>query len=206
MLHQQMMPHDVSTCWNSTYDMLEFSIEYCEALESITGNQRMKLRQYELTKEYWKIATFLHDVLRVCCHSTYHLTINEACSNKFSRTPPSSFHMVHPALPLWYLPWITSMNTSPMRHLIPSIPCQLKQLFQLGRRLSISTTIKQTTLKCFGLQWVQFIPLFTLHLSLTSDFSPPSLTQTRLLQKCWMGGLLGCEGWGNCLYWVWMLI
>jgi len=47
------------------YDMLEFAIEYREALESITGNQKMKLRQYELTEEDWQIATQLRDVLKV---------------------------------------------------------------------------------------------------------------------------------------------
>jgi len=59
------MPRDVATRWNSTYDMLEFAIEYREALELITGNQRMKLRQYELTEEDWKIATHLRDILKV---------------------------------------------------------------------------------------------------------------------------------------------
>jgi hypothetical protein len=59
------MPRDVSTRWNSTYDMLEFAVEYREALDSITGNQRMKLRQYELSEEDWEIATKLRDVLKV---------------------------------------------------------------------------------------------------------------------------------------------
>jgi hypothetical protein len=63
-----MMPRDVATRWNSTYDMLEFAIAYREALESITGNQRMKLRQYELTEKDWKIATELRNVLKVCYH------------------------------------------------------------------------------------------------------------------------------------------
>jgi len=59
------MPRNDTTCWNSTYDMLKFAIEYCEALESITGNQKMKLRQYKLTEEDWQIATQPCDILKV---------------------------------------------------------------------------------------------------------------------------------------------
>jgi hypothetical protein len=44
--------------------MLVFAVEYREALDSITGNQRMKLRQYEMTEEDWEIATKLRDVLK----------------------------------------------------------------------------------------------------------------------------------------------
>ena len=50
-----MMLRNVTTWWNSTYDMLEFAVEYREALDSITRNQRMKLRQYELSEEDWEI-------------------------------------------------------------------------------------------------------------------------------------------------------
>jgi exoribonuclease II len=60
-----MMPRDVITRWNSTYDMLEFAVDYREALDSITGNQKMKLRQYELDEEDWEIATKLRDILKV---------------------------------------------------------------------------------------------------------------------------------------------
>ena len=59
------MPRNVKTRWNSTYDMLEFAVEYREALDSITRNQKMKLRQYELNEEDWEIATKLRDVLKV---------------------------------------------------------------------------------------------------------------------------------------------
>ena len=45
--------------------MLEFACDYREALDSITGNQKMKLRQYELSEEDWEIATKLRDVLKV---------------------------------------------------------------------------------------------------------------------------------------------
>ena len=66
-----MMPRDVLTRWNSTYDMLEFVVEYREAIDSITGNQRMKLRQYELSEEDWEIAMKLRDVLKVGHFSFY---------------------------------------------------------------------------------------------------------------------------------------
>ena len=62
------MPRDVTTRWNSTYDMLVFALEYRDALDSITGNQRMKLRQYELSENDWVIAGKLRDVLKVCSY------------------------------------------------------------------------------------------------------------------------------------------
>ena len=64
-LHPQMMPRDVLTRWNSTYNMLKFVVEYQEALNAITGNQKMKLRQYELDEEDCEIATKLRDSLKV---------------------------------------------------------------------------------------------------------------------------------------------
>jgi hypothetical protein len=64
-LSLRMMPRDVTTWWNSTYDMLAFALEFRDALESITGNQKMKLRQYELSEEDWHIAGKLRDVLKV---------------------------------------------------------------------------------------------------------------------------------------------
>ena len=45
--------------------MLAFALEFRDALESITGNQKMKLRQYELSEEDWHIAGKLRDMLKV---------------------------------------------------------------------------------------------------------------------------------------------
>jgi hypothetical protein len=45
--------------------MLKFAVDYREALDSITGNQKIKLRQYELDEEDCEIATKLRDVLKV---------------------------------------------------------------------------------------------------------------------------------------------
>ena len=60
-----MMPRDVSTRWNSTYDMVEFAIEYRDALDTMTADRGMNLRKFELSKKEWNMATELSDVLRV---------------------------------------------------------------------------------------------------------------------------------------------
>ena len=64
-LNDRMMPRDVTTRWNSTYDMLEFAITYREALDVITGDRDMKLRQYEMDDEEWEIARELCKALKV---------------------------------------------------------------------------------------------------------------------------------------------
>ena len=38
------MPHDVSTQWNLTYNMLKFAYTCCEAIDKITEDHAMKLR------------------------------------------------------------------------------------------------------------------------------------------------------------------
>ncbi|OCH83726.1 hypothetical protein OBBRIDRAFT_742785 [Obba rivulosa] len=35
-LTKKKMSHDVATCWNSTYNMLEFTVEYCVAIDNMT--------------------------------------------------------------------------------------------------------------------------------------------------------------------------
>ena len=61
-----MMPRDVTTRWNSTFDMLDFAVEHIAAINAITSNRDMKLRQYELSEDDWDVACQLRDVLKVC--------------------------------------------------------------------------------------------------------------------------------------------
>lgn len=63
----RIMPHDVATRWNSTYEMLNFAYIYREAYNQITANQDMKMRKYELNKKEWKTVKELADVLKVRC-------------------------------------------------------------------------------------------------------------------------------------------
>jgi len=60
-----MMPRDVSTRWNSTYDMLEFALNYRAALDTMTDDRDMKLRQFELSKKDWDMAAELCQALQV---------------------------------------------------------------------------------------------------------------------------------------------
>jgi hypothetical protein len=59
------MPRDVRTRWNSTYDMLQFALQYRTAIDDIAGNKTAGLRQYEIDDDEWKIAQQLCDTLKV---------------------------------------------------------------------------------------------------------------------------------------------
>jgi hypothetical protein len=73
----KIMPHDVSTRWNLTYNMLCFAILYRKAIENITSDRRNDLQQFELSEEEWAIVQEVCDVLKVrdvavwLCMSTF---------------------------------------------------------------------------------------------------------------------------------------
>ena len=52
----KIMPRDMSTRWNLTYDMLCFAIQYRKAIEDMTSDWTNDLRQFELVEEEWAIA------------------------------------------------------------------------------------------------------------------------------------------------------
>lgn len=58
------MPRDVSTRWNSTYDMLAFAVKYWPVLKSLTSELNNNLHDYELLDDEWTIATQLRDTLK----------------------------------------------------------------------------------------------------------------------------------------------
>ena len=60
-----MMPRDIATCWNSTYEMLSFAYTYRDTYNEITSNRDMKMRKYELLDSDWKIINDLASVLKV---------------------------------------------------------------------------------------------------------------------------------------------
>lgn len=60
------MVRDVATRWNSTFDMLEYSLNHRAAINQITQLRDHGLRKFELSDEEWKVVEQLHDVLKVC--------------------------------------------------------------------------------------------------------------------------------------------
>jgi len=62
---QTLMPRDVSTRWNSTFDMLDYALEHREAVDAVTQRRDLGLRRYELEDNEWVILQQLRDILKV---------------------------------------------------------------------------------------------------------------------------------------------
>ena len=60
-----MMPRDVSTRWNSTYQMLEFALKYRTVIDMLTSERALDLRKYKVDREEWTLASQLCKVLKV---------------------------------------------------------------------------------------------------------------------------------------------
>ena len=56
---------DVSTHWNSTFDMLTIALKYRKAIDLVSADRDLQLQPYELNTTEWKIAQQLHDILKV---------------------------------------------------------------------------------------------------------------------------------------------
>ena len=65
VLESKTLPRDVKTRWNSTYRLLTMALNYREAVDTITANRRLGLRQLELSEEEWVMLDQLRDVLKV---------------------------------------------------------------------------------------------------------------------------------------------
>jgi hypothetical protein len=69
------MPRDVRTRWNSTYDMLNFALEYKEGIKMLTSDLMNGLRKYELDEEEWFLVKELANTLKVTFSHSHIVTI-----------------------------------------------------------------------------------------------------------------------------------
>lgn len=60
-----IMPRDVPTRWNSTYEMLKFAYTYQDAINQLTDNRSMKLGHCVITQSEWVLIKQLRDALKV---------------------------------------------------------------------------------------------------------------------------------------------
>ncbi|GLB45805.1 hypothetical protein LshimejAT787_3000140 [Lyophyllum shimeji] len=66
----RLMPRDVTTRWNSTFDMLSFAVDYRKAIDELTGDRKNELRKFELSEREWTIAEQLCKVLSILKDAT----------------------------------------------------------------------------------------------------------------------------------------
>lgn len=56
---------DVSTWWNSSFDMVDVAIDYGVGIDAITDKVRLGLSSYALDKHEWDLLRQVQDVLKV---------------------------------------------------------------------------------------------------------------------------------------------
>lgn len=81
-LKERLMPRDVATRWNSTYDMLVFALEYRAAIDAMSADKTNNLRKFELSEGEWTIMKQLYNVLKVS------VTVSHLSPPPLSLLPP----------------------------------------------------------------------------------------------------------------------
>ena len=76
-----MIPRDVRTRWNATYDMLDEAYALKAAVNRITEMRDMKLCQYKIEAHEWEIVRQLHDLLKVLVFRPFPFLANKLTNN-----------------------------------------------------------------------------------------------------------------------------
>jgi len=110
------MPRDVSTRWNSTFDMLEFAINYRKVIDAMTDKRKLGLGVYELDDHEWTLVTQLRDVLKVSdmSHITQAVTDLNVYTARSSSTLLNTSRAQLPILRWSSLQWTILTRLSPM--------------------------------------------------------------------------------------------
>ena len=104
-LKQKQMPRDVSTCWNSAFDMVDFRVLYDQVIKLVMDKRKLGLGDFAIDEHEWELLRQLHNVLKVrtesyiMFYSLYNLPLQvlKEATLFFSRSMPS-LAMVIPAM------------------------------------------------------------------------------------------------------------
>jgi len=162
------MPRGVATCWNSTFDMLDFAVQYRVAIDAMTAVREFDLRKHELVSAEWDIAAELRDVLKVSNPSLLLVLLVFTILSRFSKRQHFIFLVASPTWLPSSLPW-TTLTNSLLRHLghRPSTPLQSVLHSPSAKGLWTDTTRKQGSQRCIASRWVSLF--LTLHILCLSD-------------------------------------
>ncbi|KIM54646.1 hypothetical protein SCLCIDRAFT_136364, partial [Scleroderma citrinum Foug A] len=64
-LKPKHIPRDVSTHWNSAFDMLDVAVRYNQVIENIMDKRKLALGKYAIDEHEWELLKQLHKVLKV---------------------------------------------------------------------------------------------------------------------------------------------
>ncbi|KAF8690374.1 hypothetical protein AX14_002970 [Amanita brunnescens Koide BX004] len=113
----RIMPPNVTTCWNSTYDMLDFTVKYRNVLDKMTSDRKNDLCKYEVDDNDWKLAEQLHNMLEILKEATQY----------FSRAKPNLAHVV-PAIDAIHKEFSSFICN-------PSIPDLIREAVQMVKKV-----------------------------------------------------------------------
>ncbi|KAG2144435.1 uncharacterized protein EDB93DRAFT_1087674, partial [Suillus bovinus] len=164
-----LMPRDVSTRWNSTFDMLEYAIEHWEAIDTVTQRRDLGLRKFELNDEEWAIAKQLRSVLK-------------DATLFFSRSTPNLATVI-PAMDL-IDEKLTTYSCNRQYH--PSIHSAV-QLAKVTLNWYYQLT-DQSEVYRIAMGSFFFVSVLMAHIHTYYSTTPAS--QARIFQECSMGGRL----------------
>ena len=193
------MPRDVATRWNSTYNMLEFAINYRLAIDKITGDKSANLHKYELDNDEWMIAMQLHNILKGCNPWIFLSHSYRSLGARYSKMPHYFFPIQPPVLQLSFLLWTILTRPLPITPLILTLNPQFAPLMESPKKTLNKYYNATDQLEVYRIAMGTCFPTGTyhFHLSYYYFFSLTSSPQTQILQACQLGERLGPDSQGN---------
>ena len=211
----RIMPRNVCTHWNSTYDMLKFVLEYKEAIKMFTSDLKNDLRKFKLNNKEWGLVKELSNTLRVTWHNKQHnsdthcfpLSLYPSLftlifrSFRFWRMGQNSSHMEHP---------LTAV-ISAMDHIDKNFTEQTQPTSKMHPTIQYALTLAKKTLNHYysltdhvKVYRIAMSTFLTITLNTDHNVSSSSSTaQTQLLSCCRLAIGMDWNCWSTHMWPIW---